>query len=107
MTDEPSNGELHRLIVQLREDMRAGFAQTNVILSNVVTTDALQREMRRVDDRHDDLVGDLADEKRERELGDARQQTILEKLGINVRWALAAVLIPIALFIGNLAWGKS
>jgi hypothetical protein len=110
MADEPGGWELKRSHEQLRQDMRDGFNQLGQRLDKVVTAEAFAAEQRRVDDKHRDLADDIAaeraqriaaiaDEKAEREKGDAAQQAALDKLIANQKWIIAAVFLPLVFFV--------
>lgn len=113
VTTEPNGWEMKRALEALDRGMRDGFAQANARLDKLVSQDAFQAEQRRVDDRLAALAADMAsekadrvkadeEEKRERETGDGRQQTQLDKFAGNFRWLFASMVIPIACVI--LAW---
>lgn len=112
-TTEPSGWEMKRALESLAASVRDGFTQTNARLDKLVSQDAFIAEQRRVDDRITGLAEMLAsekadrvradaEEKREREAGDMKQQTQLDKFASFFRWLFASMVIPIACVI--LAW---
>lgn len=91
MPDEPTLGELKRT-------MEAGFASVNASLARMVDQGVYAADQRRVEDRLADLKVDIAEEKVERKAGDEAQQTLLDKLSNNIRWAFVSVILPVAFF---------
>jgi hypothetical protein len=128
MPDEPTLGELQRLIESVANAQREGFASVNASVSRLVSQEVFLAEQRRVDERHAALQADIAEEKAERiaaikdekteriaadtaeqtarEAGLAKEKTEREKVGIWVRWTLATILIPTILLIVDLVQGK-
>lgn len=98
---EPGGWELRRAMEQLRSDSREGFASLNARLDKVVSADAFAAEQRRVDDKLKDLAADISDERVSRRVGDDAQQTALDKLVSNQRYVVAAIMIPIGLFVAS------
>lgn len=107
MNAEPGPWELQRAHEQLRADMREGFQGINSRLDRLVSTDAFAAEQRRVDDKLKDLADDIAAERESRKIGDQQQQTALDKLIATQRWLLVAIVLPIALFLGNIYISRS
>ena len=91
MPDEPTLGELKRT-------METGFASVNANLREKVSQDVYAADQRRVDDRMADVKVDLAEEKIERKNGDKEQQSQLDKMSTNIKWLVAAVLLPTVFF---------
>lgn len=91
MPDEPSLGELKRT-------MEAGFASVNQSLSKMVDQGVYLADQRRFEDRIADIKVDQAEEKAAREKGDENQQTQLDKLSNNIKWAFVSVILPVAFF---------
>lgn len=115
--DEPTPGELSRLIGSLRGDVRNGFAAVNTRLDKFVTTELFSADQRRVDERLKDLADDitaerearvaaLKDEQRARVKAQEDQQKGLDKLTTNLRWVAVSIILPIGLFVANLALGR-
>lgn len=115
MPDEPSGYELQRSIDALRADWRDGIAAINGRLDRLVSTEAHAADLRRVDERMAELAKDLADERqarvadiaqerqaRKQEMADMRQA--LDKMTNLVRWAIAAIAVPVSLFVGNIVF---
>lgn len=109
MADEPGGWELQRALVQIREDVRDGFAQSNARLDKLVTAEAFAAEQKRVDGLHQQLseaitrvaaesVADLAEEKQARIDGDKAQQATLDKLASLLKWVWATTVLPVVLF---------
>lgn len=99
---EPGPWELQRSHEQLRSDMREGFAGINARLDRLVSSEAFVAEQRRVDDRLNRITIDIEAERQARKDGDHDQQKALDKLVANQRWLVAAVILPIALFLGTI-----
>lgn len=99
MTDEPSPHELSRAIAAVQRTVETGQAQVLARMDHLVTRDVFIVELARRDDRIAALETDLSEERKAREAAENR-------LGNWVRTALVGMLVPIALFIGNLVWGK-
>ena len=72
-----------------------------------MSTGAFSAEQRRVDDLLSRLTHDIADERANREKGDVDQQKALDKLIANQRWLVAAVILPIALFLASIYLTRS
>lgn len=101
-TNEPGPWELQRSHEQLRADMREGFAGINSRLDRLVSSESFVAEQRRVDDRLNRITIDIEAERQARKEGDQDQQKALDKLVANQRWLVAAVILPIALFLGTI-----
>ncbi|MGH3475300.1 MAG: hypothetical protein ACRDQD_00520 [Nocardioidaceae bacterium] len=99
MTDEPSVHELSRAIAAVQRTVETGQAQVLARMDHLVTRELFVVELARRDDRIKALEDDLITEQKAREKAEAR-------LGTWVRSLLVGLLVPLALFIGNLVWGK-
>ena len=106
MPDEtPAAWELHRAIEQIRSDQRAGFEGLNARLDKLVTTEAFEAERRRVDEKFVAVAEDIAQERGERKALGKDMQTAIDKAGAWVKWLIAGIALPVALFIFNLLGG--
>lgn len=125
MTDEPGGWELKRALAEQRTDLREGFKAINERLDRLVSSDAYLADQRRVDDRLKELADDIATEQRaraeaialeretrtielnkeqrDRKATAAELRAALDKMVQTQRWVAAAIIIPIALFIANIA----
>lgn len=81
VSDEPSNGELGRLIQSMRVDMRDDLSQLNARLDRVVPMDVYTIEKNALNDR----IGAL-EQQREKDT---------EKLIATRRWLIGAVIVPL------------
>jgi len=82
--------------------MREGFAGINARLDHVVSAPAFAAEQRRIDEALNRLAGDIIAEREDRKVGDLHQQKSLDKLVANQRWIIAAVVVPVALFLASI-----
>lgn len=116
-SDDPTPGELSRLLQSMRDDMRNGFAAINQRLDRYVSMDLFSADQRRIDERLNNLADALASEQRARIAAFKDEQTARERQEANVdrdmqrfKTFLGAVatsmLIPIGLFIANLLIGR-
>ena len=99
MTDDPSVHELSRAIAAVQRTVETGQAQVLARMDQLVTRELFLAELARRDDRIKALEDDLATEQKAREAAEAR-------LGNWVRSLLVGLMVPVALFIGNLVWGR-
>jgi len=120
MPDEsqmPNGWEMQRAVDGLNNSLRDGLAQINARLDRLVSQDAFEAERRRVDERLAALGADVVEEKTDRlsavesekqarEQGDKIQQSQLDKLGNRIWGAVVGALIPIGLFIADIAIRK-
>lgn len=107
MPDEPSGYELQRSIEAMRSDMRDGIAAINSRLDKLVSVEAHAADLRRVDERMADLAKDIADEQQRRQEAVQRLETQMQRMVTTQRYVAAAILLPVALFIGNLLLARS
>lgn len=103
------NGVLQMIVQQLREmrtEQRQAFdsvrSEFNQRLDNLVTNGAFAAEQRRVDERNSNLGRELGSERTAREKGDEALERRIDKLTSNMRWIAASLVIPVALFVGNI-----
>lgn len=99
MTDDPSVHELSRAIAAVQRTVETGQQQVLARMDQLVTRELFLAELARRDDRIKALEDDLATEQKAREAAEAR-------LGNWVRSLLVGLMVPVALFIGNLVWGR-
>ena len=88
MADEPSLGELGRLIQALREDNREDFAEIRRRFDRVVPMDVYTVEKAKTTEDINDLKSEVAGIRQQREK-DAERVTQTR------RWIIAAVIIPL------------
>lgn len=114
--DEPSLGELGRLIRALRDDVRDDYAQINLRLDKLVSADVYAVEKAAMAKDISDLAKALEQlsAKHERDIGNIAEQRIQDANRVTQtrRWLVASVIIPflgvvipVALFY--LSGGKS
>ena len=88
MPDEPSNGELGRLIQLLRDDNRNGIAQINARLDRMVSLDVYAAEKAAQAEKIRDLEDSV------KSLGEQREKDA-ERVTQTRRWIFASVIVPI------------
>ncbi|MFD9721027.1 hypothetical protein [Streptomyces sp. NPDC059076] len=88
MAEDPSNGELSRLIEALRSDMRDDLGQVNQRLDRKVSTEVYAVEKAA-------MAQDIADLKKSDEAQAAQRERDGERVTQTRRWLIAAVIIPI------------
>lgn len=88
MADEPSLGELGRLIQLLRGDIRDDMAQINARLDRMVSTDVYTVEKA-------GLTKDIADLAKKVEGFETQRTTDANRVTQTRRWLLASVIIPL------------
>lgn len=104
---------LSERIDEFRRDSRTQMDAINGRLDKLVTQEAFGLQQARVDGLLGAMAEDikeverrasesLAAERIAREKGDNQQQTLLDKLGANIKWVGVSVLLPVALFAANL-----
>lgn len=103
MTDEPSLGELGRLIQALRGDVRDDMAQINQRLDRLVSMDVYTVEKAAIAKEITDLtkaVEQLA-AKEEQDVKTIQEQRIADANRVTQtrRWAVASVIVPILGFV--------
>lgn len=103
MTDEPSLGELGRLIQALRGDVRDDMAQINARLDRLVSMDVYTVEKAAITKDISDLtkaVEQLA-AKEERDVTAIREQRAADANRVTQtrRWLIAGVIVPILGFV--------
>ncbi|MGH3504375.1 MAG: hypothetical protein ACRDQA_26265 [Nocardioidaceae bacterium] len=122
--EPPGNWELQRSLAKLSADLKDGLAQINTRLDSMVSTGVHDAQMGRVDDRLKEISEDVAQERearkadlakesaariadqaaereaRKADMADLRAQ--MERTAVWLRWVAAAVILPIALFVGSI-----
>ncbi|MFI0156242.1 hypothetical protein [Streptomyces lydicus] len=88
MADEPSLGELGRLIQALRGDIRDDMAQINARLDRMVSTDVYTVEKA-------GLVKEISDLAKDVEALAAQRSQDAERVTQTRRWMVASVIIPL------------
>ena len=88
MADEPSNGELGRLIQALRGDIRDDMAQINARLDRMVSLDVYAVEKAGV-------AKDIAEVAKAVEGLQAMRERDAERVTQTRRWLVASVIIPL------------
>jgi hypothetical protein len=88
MADEPSNGELWRLIEAMRGDFRDDMAQFLVHLGRLVSADVYAVEKAA-------LAKDIADLVKVVEAMQAQRQADADRITQTRRWLVASVIIPL------------
>lgn len=88
MADEPSNGELGRLIQALRGDIRDDMAQINARLDRMVSLDVYAVEKA-------GLAKDIAEVAKAVEGLQTQRERDTERVTQTRRWMIASVIIPI------------
>ncbi|MGW7283930.1 hypothetical protein ACWGH4_00265 [Streptomyces sp. NPDC054847] len=88
MADEPSLGELGRLIQLLRGDIRDDMAQINSRLDRMVSTDVYTVEKA-------GLTKDIADLAKKVEGFETQRSADADRVTQTRRWLLASVIIPL------------
>jgi hypothetical protein len=88
MADEPSLGELGRLIQLMRGDIRDDMAQINSRLDRMVSTDVYTVERAA-------LEREIADLKKDVEGMQAQRLTDGERVTQTRRWLFASVIVPV------------
>jgi hypothetical protein len=88
MADEPSLGELGRLIQLMRGDIRDDMAQINSRLDRMVSTDVYGVEKAA-------LEREIADVKKDVENVQAQRVADAERVTQTRRWMFASVVIPV------------
>jgi len=88
MADEPSLGELGRLIQALRGDIRDDMAQINARLDRMVSTDVYTVEKA-------GLVKEIADLAKDVEALATQRSQDAERVTQPRRWMVASVIIPL------------
>jgi len=81
VSDEPSNGELGRLIQALRGDTRDDFAQLHARLDRVVPMDVYTVEKNQIADRVSAL--------------ESQREKDAERVTATRRWLIGAVVLPL------------
>lgn len=87
MADEPTNGELWRLIETMRGDFRDDLGQIQTHLGRLVSADVYAVEKAA-------LVKDIADLGKDVEAIQRQRQTDADRVTQTRRWLLASVIIP-------------
>lgn len=114
MADEPSNGELGRLINLIRGDIRDDMAQINRRLDQMVSAERYGSDKVNIDRQINDLVkvveGMQAQRTRDNEAQAAQRSQDAAALTQTRRWLVASVIIPlvglILPFVFFIAGGK-
>ncbi|MFC8732190.1 hypothetical protein ACFT5B_07010 [Luteimicrobium sp. NPDC057192] len=75
-------------------------------LDRLVTRESFDAETRRVDDKFAAQGQDIVDERVAREKAIAELTARHDRTAANLRWVAAAILLPIALFIAGLVYGR-
>lgn len=88
MADEPSLGELGRLIQALRGDIRDDMAGINARLDRMVSNDVYTVEKA-------GLVKEIADVAKEVEVLQAQRERDAERVTQTRRWMVASVIVPL------------
>ncbi|WP_093803905.1 hypothetical protein [Streptomyces sp. Wb2n-11] len=88
MADEPSLGELGRLIQLMRGDIRDDMAQINSRLDRMVSTDVYGVEKAA-------LEREIADLKKDVESVQTERNTDRERVTQTRRWLFASVIVPV------------
>jgi hypothetical protein len=88
MADEPSLGELGRLIQVLRGDIRDNMAQINARLDRMVSTDVYTIEKA-------GLIKEIGDLAKDVEALAAQRTRDAERVTQTRRWMVASVIIPL------------
>jgi len=88
VADEPTNGELWRLIETMRGDFRDDMAQIQVNLGRLVSADVYAVEKAAI-------AKDIADLVKVVEGMQAQRQADADRITATRRWLLASVVIPI------------
>ncbi|MGS2592110.1 hypothetical protein [Streptomyces hebeiensis] len=88
MADEPSLGELGRLIQLMRGDIRDDMAQINARLDRMVSTDVYGVEKAA-------LEREIADLKKDVEGMQTQRLTDAERVTQTRRWLFASVVVPV------------
>jgi len=88
VVDEPTNGELWRLIETMRGDFRDDMAQIQVNLGRLVSADVYAVEKAAI-------AKDIADLVKVVEGMQAQRQADADRITATRRWLLASVVIPI------------
>ncbi|MFG3244192.1 hypothetical protein [Streptomyces sp. NPDC048157] len=88
MADEPSLGELGRLIQLMRGDIRDDMAQINSRLDRMVSTDVYGVEKAA-------LEREIADVKKDVESVKAQRTADAERVTQTRRWMFASVVVPV------------
>jgi uncharacterized transporter YbjL len=87
MADEPSLGELGRLIQALRGDVRDDMAQINIRLDRLVSADVYAVEKAAMSKQIDDVAKVVDALQRQR-------QTDADRVTQTRRWMVASVIVP-------------
>lgn len=88
MADEPTNGELWRLIETMRSDVRDDMAQIHVNLGRLVSADVYAVEKA-------SIVKDIADIVKVVEAMQAQRQADADRVTQTRRWLVASVIVPL------------
>lgn len=84
------------------DELRALRADMNARLDRLVTQEAFAAEQRRVDERHATLGVDVAGERLARKADVETLRASLAKTAANIKWILAAVIIPSAAIVTSI-----
>jgi hypothetical protein len=87
MADEPTNGELWRLIETMRGDFRDDMAQIQANLGRLVSADVYAVEKAA-------LAKDIADIAKDVEAMQRQRQADAERVTQTRRWMVASVIVP-------------
>lgn len=88
MADEPTNGELWRLIETMRGDVRDDMAQIHVHLGRLVSADVYAVEKAAMAKAIDDLAKVVQEMQRQR-------QADADRITATRRWLVASVIVPL------------
>lgn len=90
----------------LRQEQQSGFSnmreEFNTRFDKLVSRDAFDGEQQRVNDRLSILASDIADEKLSRAEATLAIERRMNAFSANLRWVIAAVALPLVLFLVNL-----
>lgn len=99
MADEPSNGELSRLILALRSDVRDDIGQINVRLDRLVSADVYAVEKAVITKAIDDLAVALeriaTKQQQDVEAMQRQRREDANRVTQTRRWLVASVFIPL------------
>lgn len=99
MTDEPSNGELWRLIEAMRGDVREDMAQINVQLGKLVSSELYLADKARIERDISGLSStvDKLATKQQQDIDAVNRQRVAdaERVTQTRRWLVASVIIPL------------
>lgn len=111
---EPTPGELSRRLDEIRTDIRDGNAALNSRLDRLVSVESHHADMRRIEEQVAAVAKDVteaearttaavATERQAREKAFANLTAQMERTAVWLRWVAATVVLPVVLFIFQLA----